>query len=492
MKDYSLLLILRSMDKSDIRQARKYLRTDYFNKKECIVQLFNRLVRFHPDMNGELIDERMLYQGIFPGKEFNGKRWRRVRSELKTKLEEFLAYQNWRSDPLRYRQDLAEALRQNKDSQLYEKAQHSTARFLKKDALDGIYNKVQLAELYRQLFFHPHTSKIDAKRGDIWFAELVAHTGQASLLMIFQTACEMQILGRTNKSALDPFLMASAEQLMELEELPSSALIDMYVALYRSFLQPTSMSRFDQIRNEIIRLHHAGRTEFYNLALAYKVVINQMEYLVKERPSASPSLFSWYEDGIRLGLYLENGQLSYTRFLNIALRMLAEKDLNRSKNFIVRFQDQLPKTERQSAVSLANAYWHYHRYLETRDPKALDEAWRCTLMITDRQLPIEMRFRSIRLRIIFEQFLCGTTERTILQYEVRSFQNYLKERRDFPRRHAYSRLIRWVQKLAAWKNKKQPSRTQLISYQTQIENHPETIELKGWLLNQVAFMVQSA
>jgi hypothetical protein len=492
MKDYSLLLILRSMDKSDIRQARKYLKTDYFNKKDYIVQLFNRLVRFHPDMNGDLIDEQKLYRSIFPNKAFKEKRWRRVRSELKTQLEDFLAYQNWRSDPLRYRQDLAEALRRHNDSQLYENAQQKTARFLKKNTLDGVYNKVQLSELYRQLFFHPHTSKIDAKRGDILFSELVSHTGQASLLMIFQTACEMQIRGRTNRSALDPFLMASAERLLELEELPRSPLIDIYTALYRSFLRPASMREFDQIRSEIIRLHHAGKTDFYNLALAYKVVINQMEYLAKERPAVYPSLFSWYEDGIRLGLYLENGQLSYSRFLNIALRMLGEKDFDRSRNFIIQFQDQLPKNERQSTVNLANAYWHYQRYLETRDPNSLHEAWHCTLLITNRQFSIELRFRSIRLRIIFEQFLRGMTERTILQYEIRSFQNFLKGRRDFPRRQAYGRLIRWIQKLATWKNKKHPSRSQLISYQTQIERHPERIELKGWLLNQVQFMAQTA
>ena len=76
-------------------------------------------------------------------------------------------------------------------------------------------------------------------------------------------------------------------------------------------------------------------------------------------------------------------------------------------------------------------------------------------------------------------------EALAMQKEVRNFQHFLRERRDFSRRQSYARLVKWVQRLASWKSKNHPSLSQLLDYETQIKEHSEAIELKGWLLNAI-------
>jgi hypothetical protein len=488
MKEYRLLQIMRVLTGDDIRQFRRYVKADYFKHGSPVLSLFNWLIRFHPEMKGSLIDEEKLFKQVFPGEEFDEKKLRRLRSKLKKALEDFLAYQNWRSDPFRYQQDLVQAYRKRKNAELYWRSQQKAIQYLQSEMPNGVIQHQEIADIYRQLYFHPYSKSVDAKRGDFRLSEMTKSVSEAYLLMILQLACEIQIMKRVNRSAEDQFLLELAHSMLKLDPERSSPLVKLYAALYQTFLESVKWDQIDRLRKDIVELHNEGKTAYYDLALAYKILVNQIIHPVKKVYEVHPLFFLLIEEGIQIGLYLEDGKLSYNRFLNIIILMIRYSEFDRAKNFILRFQDQLPKNIRESAVSLAFAYWNYHFYLEHKKINFLEEALSHTLWVTNKHLLIEVRFRSIRLRIIFELFLRDMTDRFELQKEIRNFQHYLKESKDFSRRHSYGRLVKWIQKLATWKNKARPALSRLNQYQLQIEKSPEPIELKGWLLNKVKNM----
>jgi len=469
-----LIQLLKSFSKVQLNQFRKYLISPFFNENQRLIQFFDLIYQsFQTCKAGEgkinTLEKKAVWKILFQNKPYKDSQMRRLSSDLTREARHFLAYSQFKLDPMteqiyllpavnepRLTKHFISSVRQAKDVQRKMGFQNSAFH----------YNRYQL-EYQCQV----HLDEKVAKENNL------TNLGQADFhlecfYIINKLRHYSELVMWKNVRSFDlelhffPGFMDYIEQSTYIE-IPAIAIQFRIVKL---FLEPEQENNFYKLRALLVKNNALFQKEelrkMYLTAqnyCAYQINLGNLKYY-KE-------LFEIYKTLIEKEIILSKGEIAAGNYKNIITVGLMVDEPEWVESFIEKYTDTLPKINQDNDrnYNLAKVYFHQKRYEQVIEQ--LREVEYKTLVYV-------LGGRLMLLKTYYELH-----EESALDSLIDSFRIYLRRNQLISRdvRQQYLNVLRFVKKLATTGRYNKAS---LIKTKQQI-NQCKALAAKQWLLEKV-------
>jgi hypothetical protein len=98
MLNSSVIKIIQSFTREEISEFEFFLQSPYFNKKSGVIKLFSEIKQFAPEFKDEGLKKELIWQKIYPEKEFNYGVMKNLLHELNKQAEQFITQQEYKTN----------------------------------------------------------------------------------------------------------------------------------------------------------------------------------------------------------------------------------------------------------------------------------------------------------------------------------------------------------------------------------------------------------
>jgi hypothetical protein len=144
----TIVEILKSFDKKEIKSFRKFLNSDYFNTNERVAVLYESIIRFYPAFDSADLIHEYLFAELYGNAKFNDKTLRYLLSEIQKLCELFLLQIRIEKEPDEGNKFLALEYRERK---LYDKADGKLNKMILELMEKGDYDFETFKKMYELL-----------------------------------------------------------------------------------------------------------------------------------------------------------------------------------------------------------------------------------------------------------------------------------------------------------------------------------------------------
>jgi len=88
----SVISILKSLTKDELKEFNKFIVSPFFNNQPSLTKFYLQLRKFHPEFTGDNINRTVVFQKLYPGKPYSDTTIRRLCSDLKKVLDDYIYY----------------------------------------------------------------------------------------------------------------------------------------------------------------------------------------------------------------------------------------------------------------------------------------------------------------------------------------------------------------------------------------------------------------
>lgn len=475
-----MIALLRSIQPEELHWLAKWVRSPYYNSNTQVAALFDYLRKYAPAFDPSKLSKEKAFERLFPDKPYDDQRLRLLMFRLSGLIEEFLVAQRLKRDRLACQQLLQAELGERNQYELFiKKNQELGVQMENTPYRDEHY---YLAQWRRQhdYFFHPQAARYGFSADQL--REMMQNLDAFYILSKMRYSAEL--LNRQNILP-ESYEIALLEESIQLaEDHPVFGAGKVFQA-YRDVLglmeQPENENIFERLERFASSHLHLFRPGDQASLLRYLVnasiqLYNQgkQEYLRRQ--------FLLYQLGLEKELFLDEGQLSDSTFLNIIVTATVLGEMNWVERFIAQYAPKLPAGRQVDAVSLGTAYW----YFAQGDFSASNALLR---QVAGTDLQYQLRIRSLSLRNYFELFLQDATYYGLLIHESKAFAKFLRrnEKISESRARGYLNLASFLRKLARLKINGQLTAGKLEKLRKKLEREGAAVA-RPWLQEKLAEM----
>ena len=417
--------LVNKLEKSEIRQLKKYVRSPFVTHRTDLGQMFNALATCLAK-GKKLPEKEELFEQTFGAETYDDHKLRRTMSDLYSLLEQYLIWNHRQQDAVENQLTLATIYRQR----------NLPKHFRRK--MDRVQHLQERASLKNSDFYQ---YLLDYQIEEAQFQSANRRTGQLNLQEIGDTIDQLyvtqklrhvctQLSHRAVYQAAYQFglLEQWIDRLEESDYLQIPA-IAVYYYCYRFLTDAYSQVYFRKFREELSQSHHHfPPDELKNL---YRAAINFCIRKLNEGDlEFTREGWQLFQEGLNTGIFLENDRLSRFTFDNIVgfgLKLNAFKEV---EQFIAKFEDKLDPVFRESTVFFNRARLEYGRrnyqlaleHLIASDPKDLVNK------LIAKTLQLKIYFDSDELNLLeshLDNFRLFIRRREVSDYHRQNFQNII-------------------------------------------------------------------
>lgn len=352
MYSSKLVDVFYSLNKSQHRALRKFVRSPFFNKRLDVIELCDHMYQTSL-VNRDALRKEIVFSKLFPKEQYSTDRVDYAMSFLNKLIEQFLIYQNATREKLDQQIALLEEYRHMGLKKHFNQVLHSADKSLKK------YH-------HRNIPYHEKAFEIEVERYQFLAKEqrlanknLQELSGKLDVLFLsrkLKDGCRLLAHQAVAKQAYDFGLLNA---LLPYIEATPHLLEHSSIALYYYYYQAATHSvdseeyyrQFKQlfVQEAEARFEEEEVRDLYTLALNYcvrRINLSSANY--------QEELFGWYQMGLESKLLLEDGRLNPFRFNNIIKLALRIDKIKWAEAFIKDSRELLDPTHRSMYVH--NAY----------------------------------------------------------------------------------------------------------------------------------------
>lgn len=436
MLQTQLVRLLSTLNQEELNRFGEYLNCSLFNLHNETLALFNVLVRFFPDFSDEELEPNKVYEQIYPGQPFNDLHLRTLRKYLLQRLNHFLAYQEWNSDPFEVQMSLLSSLEKRKEPKLLEKQYLRGKQMLESSHKDGFpmflhrYNYERSLLNYQFLYSkrkHLPDSK-DLHQYLDWF-----YLG-TKLMMVVSSLNNSLVLHTERQShSMESETIEYISN--QVENLPS--VLKGYYWAYKLLAslkpdQPDYLMLRRLLREEHSILFESDLINLYGFLITY----TNQQYIRGESRFLE-EMFFVYQEMLERKLLFTGNMFPVNNYKNIATIGLRIGRLAWTESFIETYKKYLPEAYREDVY----AYNKAHLLLYKRD---YAESLRILSLIKFLDPFYQMGAKMLQLKIFFEK------EETDLFFSFsKTFQTHISRQREIPeiKKKAYINFIKFTKKI---------------------------------------------
>ncbi len=354
MQKSVLVEIIRALTPKEIRATRKWLRSPAHNQREDAVNLFEYLVKNLEEAE-EVLSKERVWKNIFPKEPFSDARIRQTMHFLLDSIEEFLAFEEWSSNPVRVKSDLLKVYRHRKLERPFRQMMDTARREQEQSPhRDSNYLKEKFS-LDFELSEFLSVQKWDM---DVKFQETSDALDIAYIAEKLQVGC--MIISHQNKYKkinYDLGLLEPVVHYVEQKNLLEYPTIAIYYYQYKSLTDRENEAHFESLEKYLIE--RGGILPVEDLRESYYVALNYcIGRLNLGKVAYARKAFDIYKNGFEMAILIENGTISKAAFLNAVSAALRVEEHNWAENFIDKFQIYLDEKHKDSTVFFNLARLH--------------------------------------------------------------------------------------------------------------------------------------
>lgn len=355
-----LLQIIKSLDKRDMRELHKVVRSPYFNQREDVILLFDWIDK---SMNSKLPDlsKEKVFKNIFPNKKYNDVLMRQLMSYLYKIIQKYLITEGVLQNDMESQLYLTYALTQRNADTIVEKQIYDSLKMIDNHSLKNSkyhYTKYMLRiEEYEYHSKKKRTSELNLQNlsNELDYFYLSERLKQACIMFAHQTI--------SNHNYTQPLLDIAIQQAQKINNLPPS--VTAYYHNYKALTEPNNEDNYLLLKNIIIEQGHLlpkhEQRDLYIAATNYCIrKLNQ-----GEKPFGFEAL-ELYRARMDNNVLLENGVLPPYTYNNILMLALKAEEYEWAERFLNDFKQYLPEKERENIFqyNLALFYFRTGKYDE--------------------------------------------------------------------------------------------------------------------------------
>jgi hypothetical protein len=461
------------LDKNELRELDKFVRSPFFNKQQSLIGLFDYLRACVNE--GRVPDTHTAYARCYPADTtYHDQRMRLANSDLLALMEHYLIYVEKFATPETGQILLAGQYRRRN----LDKHARMALRTAKTALTKRPWRHAEYFEDYNACELEEYRLAAATKRYEAFNLQEISDlldTGFAARKL--RHACFMLSHQTVFKSDYRLGMLDAVLAAVETDQnLMAQPAISLYYHACRFLSVPDGEAHFAQFRTLLEQHSHVFPGD--EIRALYLLAIN---FGVKKSNELGHAwlraTFDLYQTGLARELLLENGILSRFAYSNVVAIAIRLDEIDWADTFVQHYQSLLEKRYRRAAFSLNSARIAYLR----RDyGKALT-----LLQDADYKDFINgMNAKTLQMKIYYE-----TNETDLLESHLDSMQNYL--RRQSPvgyHRDNYARIIRYARALVRLSDYDRPG---ALALQQRIEEETGPLTEKVWLLEQMKRITDS-
>ena len=350
-----LFQLIKSLNKHDMRELRKVVRSPYFNQREDVIQLFDLIDKTINSKQPNFSKEKV-FELLFPNKKFDDILMRQIMSYLMKTIEKYLITEGVFQNDYESELQLIHALiLRNADKIIeknFEEFEKSINHRLNKNAQYHYYRYRILIEEYEYRSKKKRSNEVNLQdlSNELDSFYLSETLRQASILNAHQTI--------SNVVYKQPMLNHVLQRVQESEEsIPS---ISAYYYTYKMLIEPENSSHFENLSNFII---NQGSTfpeneirDLHIFAINYCI-----KKLNKGDKKFGIEALKIYQTQIDNGFLLNNGIIPPYDYNNILILAIKSEQYDWAENFIHEFKQYLPEKDRENIYNYNLALFYFRK-----------------------------------------------------------------------------------------------------------------------------------
>ncbi|HRB01038.1 MAG TPA: hypothetical protein PK294_11430 [Ignavibacteria bacterium] len=139
MENSQLIESLRTLDKNEIKEFGKFIRSPYFNNRSEVIRFFNYIKKFFPEFKSNELKEEIIFKNVYPDKKYSSVMTRKLISLTLNLLLDFLTIEDFKENKNDYNVKMLDMLRKRKLPALFQKRSRITGKNLDISTLDIYY-----------------------------------------------------------------------------------------------------------------------------------------------------------------------------------------------------------------------------------------------------------------------------------------------------------------------------------------------------------------
>ena len=144
MENSQLIESLRTLDKNEIKEFGKFIRSPYFNNRSEVIRFFNYIKKFFPEFKSNELKEEIIFKNVYPDKKYSSVMTRKLISLTLNLLLDFLTIEDFKENKNDYNVKMLDMLRKRKLPALFQKRSRITGKNLNISTLDIYYYEQKL------------------------------------------------------------------------------------------------------------------------------------------------------------------------------------------------------------------------------------------------------------------------------------------------------------------------------------------------------------
>jgi len=429
-----LFIYLQALKPTELNRLAKFAASPVFNPDEELTRLLLFAIPFFKSGSADQLTKEIAWKHLKGRKRYNDLEFRRLCSDLVLKIESFLAFEQYKRNPLNEMHFLMQALNEKKLREPFGGVNKYSRKLLND-------NKIHDADYYFDSFrieseYAVFLESQNARSAEKNLFEAMYALDSFYLITKLRTCAAILHYKSVTKFEGEIAMLPELLQHLEKNDYSSSPAIGIYHRIILMLLIPEHEAQFEHLSGLLVKSHnHFTKNmarDMYAFALNYCVrMINRgnAAYLDKA--------LGIYKEMAATDLLTTGGRLSQFDYKNVVTTALRVKDFNFAEQFIYDNKHKLKEDERDNAFTFNLARLHFYR-------KNYKQAMRLLQAVEYNDIFYQLDAKTTLLKCYYE-----LGEYSLLLSLKDSFTKLLRRKKTISEQHRinYSNFIRFTSKL---------------------------------------------
>ena len=466
MQKSDLLQVFQTLTDEELREAKKFLISPYFNKRDDVTRLFDFLCKMKKKEKADFAREKA-FDFIFPKKTFDDAEMRYTMSYLLQLLYTFLSLKAWEANPTKQQLDLHKSLRMRNLEKPSERKSLEIWEQLEREPLRDRQHHFAKYEWHLERY-----AAIQKKRrtGEMHLSEMTEEFTAFYLSEALRQGCLLVSHQNLSKQAYNLSFFEEILQWVHRRKMENTLAVAVYYHSYLSLTKAEEQSHFFELKklltSEWAAFPEAEMRDLYLIAINYCIKQQNRgeKVFVKEG-------FELYKSGLENKILLENGILSVYTYKNVHLLADKLQEYDWILIFLEKYKSFLPAEQRENHYNFNVAQYFFRR-------KNYEKAMPLLQTIEFSDVLHNLDARKMLLIMYYD-----LSEYDALEALMESFKTYLQRQQDLGyHRDSYLNLLKYTKQLLLLPSMSKKEISQLQKEMAACEKLAE----KEWLMGKVS------
>ncbi len=357
MEKSDLLQVFLSFSDAEIRDAKKFLRSPYFNKREDVVALFDFFItqknKTKPDFSSE--NAILFLKKTLQLEKIKDDDFRYLMSYLLQLLYQFLSLQDWENNTIQREIGLQKNLSVRNLEKISEKKSVKVIELLEEKPFRDAQYHFQKYQYLLEKYNNVHKKR---RSGEMFLAEMSEEFTKYYLAEALRQSCMLISHQNVTKQNYD---LSFSEELIRFVESKNYQKVVAIAVYYHSFLSlknPENEAHFYELKTILTTNWQLFSHE--EIRDMYLIAIN---YCIKKQNQGKANFvkegFDLYVAGLENKVLLENGIMSVFTYQNTHLLAIKLKEYDWVLRFLEDYKVFLPQEQRENHYNFNIAQYYF-------------------------------------------------------------------------------------------------------------------------------------